>query len=89
MERAQEVPRFHDALDVQARVESTTSPPADLPPLAQPYRSFRDAWAEAGERAYVTDLLRRFEQNVAAASHEAEIDRTYLYKLIRRHLVSP
>ncbi len=49
------------------------------------FRSFRDRWTEQGERLYVNDLLVRHQRNVSAAAREAELDRTYLYKLIRKY----
>jgi DNA-binding NtrC family response regulator len=84
--------RIADASSPPATAAATPTPAGGagggvaLPRFAQPFRPFRDAWADAGERAYVEDLLRRFDQNVAAAARDAEIDRTYLYKLIRKHL---
>ena len=49
------------------------------------YRDFRDAWIDAGEKEYVRRLLLRHGRNVAAAAREAEVDRTYIYRLIRKH----
>ena len=49
------------------------------------FRAFRDRWTEQGERLYIDDLLRRHQRNVSAAAREAELDRTYLYKLIRKY----
>jgi two-component system response regulator GlrR len=51
----------------------------------QAYKDFREAWIDAGEREYVRRLLGRHNRNVAAAAREAEIDRTYIYRLIRKH----
>jgi transcriptional regulator with GAF, ATPase, and Fis domain len=55
------------------------------PSTQGPFRSFRDRWNEQGERMYVHDLLARHEHNVSAAAREAELDRTYLHKLIRKY----
>ncbi len=51
---------------------------------AESYRVFREKWIERGEREYLRRLLERHGQNVSAAAREAEVDRTYLYKLIRK-----
>jgi transcriptional regulator with GAF, ATPase, and Fis domain len=51
------------------------------------YRDFREAWIESGEREYVRDLLARHNRNVAAAAKDANVDRTHLYRLIRKHLL--
>jgi two-component system, NtrC family, response regulator GlrR len=58
----------------------------DAPPtFDQTFRSFRDSWQEYGEREWVRQLLARNDGNVAQAARAAEIDRTYLYKLIRKY----
>ncbi len=49
------------------------------------YKDFREAWIDSGEREYVRRLLLRHDRNVAAAAREAEVDRTYIYRLIRKH----
>ena len=49
------------------------------------YKDFREAWVDAGEKEYVRRLLLRHSRNVAAAAREAEVDRTYIYRLIRKH----
>jgi DNA-binding NtrC family response regulator len=51
----------------------------------QTYKDFRDRWVDAGEKEYVRRLLLRHDRNVAAAAREAEVDRTYIYRLIRKH----
>ncbi|MEO6574254.1 MAG: sigma 54-interacting transcriptional regulator [Polyangiaceae bacterium] len=47
-------------------------------------RAFRERWIDLGEREYVRRLLSRHDKNVAAAAKEADVDRTYLYRLIRK-----
>jgi transcriptional regulator with GAF, ATPase, and Fis domain len=49
------------------------------------YKDFREAWIDLGEREYIRRLLLRHDRNVAAAAREAEVDRTYIYRLIRKH----
>jgi transcriptional regulator with GAF, ATPase, and Fis domain len=60
---------------------------ADAPPvpLAQPFREFREQWIDKGERDYVRALLDRHDRNVAVAAEQAGLDRTYIYRLIRKH----
>lgn len=53
--------------------------------FARTFKEFREAWIDRGEREYVQALLDRNERNVAAAAKEAGVDRTYLYRLIRKH----
>jgi len=51
----------------------------------QAYKDFREAWVDNGEREYIGRLLKRHSRNVVAAAKEAEVDRTYIYRLIRKH----
>jgi two-component system, NtrC family, response regulator GlrR len=71
---------------------SATSPPRTQPSLEtrssrfdalfeKPLRDFR----EELEREYVRRLLARFEGNASSASQAAGIDRTYIYRLLRKH----
>jgi DNA-binding NtrC family response regulator len=73
--------------------EPTLLPPPQATPgiesgavsFAQPFREFRDAWMSYGERAFLISQLERHNGNVAAAAKEAGIDRTHMYRLIRKH----
>ena len=67
---------------------------ANLPPptivensaiFEQNYRDFRESWVDRGEKEYVRQLLLRHDRSVASAAREAEVDRTYIYRLIRKH----
>jgi DNA-binding NtrC family response regulator len=51
----------------------------------QAYKDFRESWVDSGEKEYIRRLLVRHDRNVAAAAREAEVDRTYIYRLIRKH----
>ena len=51
----------------------------------QPFKEFRERWIEQGEREYLRRLLDRHERNVAGAAEQAGLDRTYVYRLIRKH----
>jgi transcriptional regulator with GAF, ATPase, and Fis domain len=53
--------------------------------LEQPFKEFRERWIDQGEREYVSKLLERHQRNVAAAAEAAGLDRTYIYRLIRKH----
>ena len=70
-------------------IQAATPPPAprldDAQMFEQIYKDFREAWIDAGEKEYVRRLLLRHNRNVAAAAREAEVDRTYIYRLIRKH----
>ncbi len=51
----------------------------------QAFKNFREQWVDTGEREYVRRLLERHERNVQAAANAAGVDRTYIYRLIRKH----
>ncbi|WP_394829116.1 sigma 54-interacting transcriptional regulator [Pendulispora albinea] len=53
----------------------------------QSFREFRDAWLEIGEREYLTRLLTQHSRNISGAAREAGLDRTYLHRLVRKHLL--
>jgi transcriptional regulator with GAF, ATPase, and Fis domain len=58
---------------------------ADGPSFFQPFGAFREQWIHAGERAFLKALLDRHQRNVAAAAKEAGLDRTHMYRLLRKH----
>ena len=49
------------------------------------FKEFRDRWADIGEREYLLRLMLRTNKSSSQASREAKIDRTYLYRLLKRH----
>jgi two-component system response regulator GlrR len=80
-----DVPR-HDPPDEPVVPSSAaSSSEVDKPSFEQPFRDFREAWIGFGEKAFLRTLLQRHQNNVAAAAKEAGIDRTHMYRLIRKH----
>ncbi len=83
----------HEALALTAaRGAAAAPPPQGSDPwsaleatLGRPLREAREAWMDTLERAYVQRLLERHARNVSAAAQEAGVDRTYIYRLIRKH----
>jgi transcriptional regulator with GAF, ATPase, and Fis domain len=66
------------------------SPLSPLPVAADPssvqaLREFREAWMNYGERAFLRALRERHGDDVATAAKEAGVDRTHLYRLLRKH----
>jgi two-component system, NtrC family, response regulator GlrR len=49
------------------------------------FKDFRDRWSDIGEREYLRRLMLRTNRSTSQASREAGLDRTYLYRLLRRH----
>jgi two-component system response regulator GlrR len=64
-----------------------SAPPGarEAPSFSQPFRTFREQWIGHGEQQFLSALLERHRNNVAAAAKEAGIDRTYMYRLMRKH----
>jgi two-component system response regulator GlrR len=59
--------------------------PTALVDASVPYEVARKQAIDNFERAYVTDLLARNDDNVAAAARTAGVNRAYLHRLLRRH----
>ncbi|MBK9031725.1 MAG: sigma 54-dependent Fis family transcriptional regulator [Myxococcales bacterium] len=51
----------------------------------QSFRDTKERWTEAFERRYLTWLLRRAEGNISKAARDADMDRKYLHKLLRKY----
>jgi DNA-binding NtrC family response regulator len=49
------------------------------------FKEFRERWIELGEREYLRRLMARSHRSSGAASREAGLERTYLYRLIKKH----
>ena len=73
--------------DLGRRPDSAPAPSgADAAvPFDQPFKDFRERWIDHGEREYLRRLLERHDRNVPAAAEAAGVDRTYVYRLIRKH----
>ena len=59
----------------------------DLPPF-NPELSFRDnkeKWSDEFERRYLKWLLERNQGNISKAARDADMDRKYLHKLLRKY----
>ncbi len=81
-----------NAVDVdQAAALAGQSPNAPrLPPQLEPwfetgFKEFRERWIELGEREYLRRLMKRTSRSSSAASREAGLERTYLYRLLKKH----
>jgi DNA-binding NtrC family response regulator len=67
-------------------------PDAALDALFEPGRSFRqhkEHWNELFERRYLVWLLRRAGGNISKAARDADMDRKYLHKLLKKYDIDP
>ncbi|HEU0031128.1 MAG TPA: sigma 54-interacting transcriptional regulator [Kofleriaceae bacterium] len=62
-----------------------TPHPASKVDASLPYEVARRQAIDSFEREYITALLARTDDNVAAAAREAGVNRAYLHRLLRRH----
>jgi two-component system, NtrC family, response regulator GlrR len=49
------------------------------------YKSFRERWMDLGEREYLRRLMLRTNRISSVASRESGLERTYLYRLLKKH----
>ena len=49
------------------------------------YRDNKEKWADDFERRYLKWLLTRTSGNISRAAREADMDRKYLHKLLKKH----
>jgi len=62
------------------------SPPGFGPPdVHGAFKDSKDQWVQSFEREYIESLLRRNEGNISHAAREAEIDRKYFRKLMKKY----
>jgi len=50
-----------------------------------PYKTAKARWVEHFERTYLPSILDRTAGNVSKAAREAQMDRAYLIRLLRRY----
>jgi two-component system, NtrC family, response regulator GlrR len=73
--------------------ETGATPPAEssgLPPVVEPwftigFKEFREKWIDLGEREYLRRLMVRTNRSSGTAAREAGLERTYLYRLLKKH----
>ena len=76
--------------DQAAALAGTSADAPHLPAGLEPwfetgFKEFRERWIELGEREYLRRLMKRTNRSSGAASREAGLERTYLYRLLKKH----
>ncbi len=69
--------------EAQSDLAPSSNPLRDA--LDRPLKEARDIWMDSLERDYIARLLERCNRNVPAAAQFAGVNRTYIYRLIRKH----
>lgn len=65
---------------------SDTAVPAGVEPwFTIGFKEFREKWIDLGEREYLRRLMVRTNRSSGAAAREAGLERTYLYRLLKKH----
>jgi DNA-binding NtrC family response regulator len=64
---------------------ASTVPALPSIPLDRPFKELRDAWVSQLEHDYLKGLLQLHSGNVSAVAQASGFNRTYLYKLLRKH----
>jgi transcriptional regulator of acetoin/glycerol metabolism len=64
-------------------------PPTDDFDPRLSYRENKERFAEEFERRYLRWLMQRSEGNISRAAREADMDRKYLHKLLKKHNILP
>ena len=54
-----------------------------------PFRDEKERWNEMFERRYLVWLLRRADGNISKAARDADMDRKYLHKLLKKYGIDP
>jgi DNA-binding NtrC family response regulator len=49
------------------------------------FRETKEKWTELFERRYLTWLIKRADGNISKAARDADMDRKYLHKLLRKY----
>jgi DNA-binding NtrC family response regulator len=69
----------------QAPAGAAPRPPEDLLGAGVAFKDAKERWVSSFERDYILALLRRHGGNISHAAREADIDRKYFRKLMRKY----
>jgi DNA-binding NtrC family response regulator len=68
----------------RASTNSGSDVPSEFDPKI-PFRDHKERWNDTFERRYLTWLLGRADGNISKAARDADMDRKYLHKLLKKH----
>jgi transcriptional regulator of acetoin/glycerol metabolism len=72
------------AVTAEPRPPATPRPPDDLLDGVT-FKDAKERWVSSFERDYIVSLLRRHGGNISHAAREADIDRKYFRKLMKKY----
>jgi transcriptional regulator with GAF, ATPase, and Fis domain len=78
------LPGSSDGLDAPSPAPSPAPPAFDA---SLSYRDNKERWENDFERRYLTWLMERAQGNISRAAREADMDRKYLHKLLKKHSI--
>ena len=61
--------------------------PASSPELHIPFKDAKERWVSSFEREYIHHLLKQNRGNISHAARQADIDRKYFRKLMRKYAI--
>jgi transcriptional regulator with GAF, ATPase, and Fis domain len=67
----------------------TTGTPSDLLDNGVNFKEAKEQWVSSFERDYIESLLKRHGGNISHAAREADIDRKYLRRLMKKYDIDP
>jgi two-component system, NtrC family, response regulator GlrR len=68
-------------------VAADANAPRGLPPVSvdELFKTIRDRWLDHLEREYLRAMIARYNRDTSAIAQAAGLDRSYVYRLIRKH----
>ena len=78
----------HDLPEQLHHPSASVEPMAEAPAHDAPFKEAKERWVSSFEREYILKLLQRNNGNISHAAREADIDRKYFRKLMRKYSIN-
>jgi DNA-binding NtrC family response regulator len=76
---------IHEESTVREKGPSSQQTPGATPDVQGTFKDAKEAWVASFEKDYIEALLKRNGNNISHAAREAEIDRKYFRKLMKKY----
>jgi transcriptional regulator with GAF, ATPase, and Fis domain len=84
--RPHRAPAASPVVDLREQREIRATPPAPPPPpVDSTFKEAKEKWVSSFERDYIVQLLKKNHGNISHAAREADIDRKYFRKLMKKY----